>query len=353
MARKKAKEKKRGRPEQLPVDDLPGRLRDIKLFLENYWGRVSPGLKAARQPEDVRNTLNSVPGIEWWTSFRGHAICLITPTSFELEGKQILVTGVTGKELRKIRLNHKKAVNNEERLWALYHHESQALQQAKTVFVTAVSQFEAALGVFDYFAVISCLASELRLEELTSLAACLDSDLREARKQKERLRNELSAKEAWFAQRELVKFARNRGKAKSLLNFARSMAGLPEWGWFHSRRTCETIEDKATPATPYQLFQLITDITRKMKPLTMTKVEKRLQNELLRPDMDIMLRGYASSHWSYLQEAVQFCKGKDFKRGDLPCKIMDRFLHNLEKPKTIAEAEIAKRNQLVCAPDKT
>jgi len=184
------------------------------------------------------------------------------------------------------------------------------------------------------------------VEELVTRSQSLEADYRAARTEKESLHNALRSQEAWFARSEVVKFARNRRYDKTLLNFAGAVAGLPEWGWFHSRRTCENIKDQSTPLTPYLLFQVIEAITRKTKPLTMTTVKNKLRSELLQPSRDLFLKSYAASHWYYLQEAVNFCRGKQFKRRELPYKIMDRFLHNLERPKTIAEIELAKVNQL-------
>lgn len=66
---------KLGRPEELKIEDLPRRFRDMKFFLENYWGRVGLGLRKARKPDDVKSVLNLVRGIESMSPFRGHAAC--------------------------------------------------------------------------------------------------------------------------------------------------------------------------------------------------------------------------------------------------------------------------------------
>jgi len=187
----------------------------------------------------------------------------------------------------------------------------------------------------------------LRVDELVTRSQSLEADHRTARKEKESLHGALRSQQAWFARSEVVKFARNRRYDKTLLNFARAMAGLPEWGSFHSRRTCENIQDESPSLTPYLLFQVVEAVTRKTKPLTMTNVENKLRRELSQPNLDLFLKSYAASHWYYLQEAVNFCRGKEFKRRELAYKIMDRFLHNLERPKTLAEIELAKRNQLL------
>jgi translation initiation factor IF-3 len=329
--------KRLGRPPQLDIQDLEQRFRDMRQFLENYWGRVGLGLRAARNPEDVTAVLSLVPHIESWRSFRGHAICLIEPTA----------TRVGDNELRETRRRSNDAHAREQRLWSESNTARQNAEQAVVAVRAAFAGFQTAFTISPFFFfVIYVLARALRVEELVTLSQGLEADYRRARIEKDALHNSLRSQEAWFARNEVVKFARNRRHDKTLLNFARAMAGLPEWGWFHSRRICEGIQDQSTPATPYLLFQLILAITRKTKPVTMTNVEKKLRIELLQPNLDLFLKSYATSHWYYLQEALSFCRGKEFKRRELPFKIMDRFLHNLERPKTIAEIELAKVNQL-------
>jgi hypothetical protein len=330
--------KKLGRPPELDIQDLGKRFRDIKQFLENYWGRIALGLRAARDPEDVRTVLNTVPHIESYQPFRGHATCLIEPTATE----------VSGNELRETRRRFDEAQAREQ---CLLSEANIARQNAEHVVVAvkdAFAGFQIAFTISPFFfLVVYGLARALRVEELVRLSQSLDAEYRAARTEKESLLSALRSQQAWFARSEVVKFARNRRYDKTLLNFARAMAGLPEWGSFHSRRTCEGIQDQSPPLTPHLLFQVIEAITRKTKPLTMTNVENKLRRELLQPDLDLFLKSYAASHWYYLQEAVNFCRGKEFKRRELPYRIMDRFLHNLERPKTLAEIELAKRNQLL------
>ena len=286
----------------------------------------------------MRAVLNRIPHVDSCLPFRGHAICLIEPSA----------TAFGGNELRETRRKFNEAEKAVERLWSEYNVTSQDAQQAAAAVKGVWDGFQTVFAISPlFFFVINVLAHTLRLEELTLRAHDLDTVFRQARMQKDSLLNALRAQEAWFARNEVVKFARNRRYDKTLLNFARAMAGLPEWGWFHSRRTCEAIGDKTTPATPFLLFEVIVGITRKTKPLTMVNVEKKLRHELLQPDVDPFLRGYVVPHWSYLQEAVQFCRGKDFERSELPFKIMDRFLYHVERPKTMAEIELAKRNQLI------
>ena len=100
-----------GRPEELQLEDLPDRFRDMKRFVEYNWGRIGLGLKSADSPDDVRKTLILVPGIEQLAPFRGHARCLIATESVEADDN----------ELRATRRRYKDAVHREDRLWSDYH----------------------------------------------------------------------------------------------------------------------------------------------------------------------------------------------------------------------------------------
>lgn len=329
-------ETKLGRPEELKIEDLPKRFRDMKTFLENFWGRVGLGLKRVRKPEDVRAVLTLVQGIEWMTSFKGHAICLIAPNAVE----------VSPNELRATRRKHKAAEALEQRCWTEYHEANPKAQQAATAFQQAMSQFGGALDRFEFFFVVSLVADKLKVKELTTLVPNLWDAVLKAQQEKNTLKDALNAQEAWFARNEVVEFAKNRRYSKSLLNFARAMAGVPEWGWFHSRRTCEKIQDKSGPTYPHKVFELLNTVIRKTKPLSLSRVEKRFREELLGSDADPMLKGYVAPQWDYLEEAIRFCKGKEFKRSELPFKIMDRFIYHCERGKSTIDIELAKRNEL-------
>src|SRR5579862_2562952 len=85
-------EKMPGRPEELKIKDLPKRFRDMKTFLENYWGRVGLGLQRARRHEDVKSSLILVKGIEWMEPFKNHAACLIAPVAKEVTPNELRAT---------------------------------------------------------------------------------------------------------------------------------------------------------------------------------------------------------------------------------------------------------------------
>jgi len=333
----KARDIRLGRPGQLDIEDLPTRFRNMKSFLENFWGRVGLGLKKARKIEDVKSAFSSVQGIEWMTPFKGHASCLIYPRALK----------VPTSEMRATRRKLKDAEEREQQCWIAYHEANPKAQQATTAFQQAISQFDGVLDRFEFFFVLCILADALSVQELRTLTPKLWVAVQNAQQEKNRLREALNAQEAWFARNEVVKFAANRRRSKSLLNFARAMAGLPEWGWFHSRRTCEAlIKDDSDPRYPAKVFDLLSSLIRKTKPLILRRVEKRLRKELLDSDADPMLKGYIAPQWDYLEEAIRFCQGKGFKRSELPFKIMDRFIYHSERGKSTIDTELAKRNEL-------
>ncbi len=328
--------KKIGRPEEIKPQDLLKRYLDMKLFLENNWGRLKLEITGVRNPDNVPTIFKRVPGIEWITPFKGHAICLITEHAIEASPDEIRVT----------RRKWVDAIAKEQLLWTEFHTITQEAQQAATAVKATISEFQNALGTLLFFEVVHVLSAKLRVQELTQRSAELHNEVRKTQNEKDVLKETLTAQEAWYARTELVEFAQNRRYRKTLLNCARALAGMPEWGWFHSRRTCEKeIKAKSTPALPYQLFEFLNEIIRNIKPLSLDKVEKMLREQLLRPDGDALLRGYVAPQWDYLQESIRHCRG--VKKSELPCRIMDRFLYHCERPKSAGDIELARRNQLV------
>jgi hypothetical protein len=93
---------------------------------------------------------------------------------------------------------------------------------------------------------------------------------------------------------------------------------------------------------------LIETIVKNTKTMNLEKIQTKLQKELLDPDTDMFLKGRFCPNWAYVEQSFAECRGKRHKRADIVFKIMDRILHNIERPKTITEVELAKRRQLVC-----
>ncbi len=339
MPKKVKNSKKPGRREVIGSRELLDRYRVLKQFLENNWGRIGRELQRVRQPEDVRSILKLVPGVEWCSPFRDYAArCLLADGTTEVGWRELSLT----------RQQQKEAIATERHLFSEYHGVRQRAEEATTALKAFVSQFGTAISLFPFFLVVALVAKELGVEELTNNSNRLEASLRQAQKEKQALHERLSSQEAWYARNEVVKFTRSRRYEKTPTNFAQAMAGLPKYGWLHSLRKCETIQCDSAPSTcNYRIFELLKTIVRRMKPLTLTKVEESLRDKLLQQDADPLLRAYIAPNWAYMRQALAECRGKRFKRAELPYKIMGRFLANVERPKTITELELAKRDQLV------
>ena len=333
--------KKIGRPEEIKLDDLEDlrtRFKDMKWFLEIYWGRISLGLKNLRKPEDVGLLFRSIPTVESCKPFKGHAFCFIAER----------ITPVNPEEVRITRRRWKAAIEQEQKLWSKFHDVSPQAQAAVTGARSTISEFYEARGTLLFFWVVNLVCAAFDVQELTQRSSQLFAEVRAAQAAKDSLRQILNEQEGWFAQSEVVEFAKNRRYSKTLLNCARALAGMPEWGWFHSRRTCEQlIKDQPAPAAPYELFELLGKIVRTVKPLKLSRIEMKLRQELSKPGR-VMLRAYVAPQWHYVQESIHHCVG--VKRSEAPSAILDRFIYHCDRPKTFIEAEIAKRNQLVEVP---
>jgi len=333
VPKKAKKSKKLGSPEVVSNKKLLDRLKALKQFLEDNWGRIGLELQRVGQPGDVRTTLRLVQGVEWWTPFRDHpAACLLHDGN----------NAVGWRDLRLTRQSYEDAVATESRLWSEYHTAQQRAVEASTALKVVISEFGAAIGFFRFFLVVALLAKTLGVEELTNNSNRLEKSLKESQKQKAALKEQLSSQEAWFARDEIVGFVRSRRYDRTPLNFAKAMAGLPQYRWLHSFRRCSALQDESlSSSTPnYRLFELLRLIVKRTKPLSLKNVETKLREELFRPDADSILKVHIGPNWWYMEQAFAECRG--FKRSELPYKIMAKFLDYLERPKTITELELAK-----------
>jgi hypothetical protein len=338
MLKKTESSQNLGRPEVVSTEELLDRYKALKQFAENNWGRIGLELQRVRQPEDVRTALRLVPGVEWCRPFRDQpALCLLEDGTTEVEKRELDLT----------RQLYQDAADTEARLWSEYHSASQESEGAKTALKAVISQFEPVLGFYQFFFVIFVIAKKLEVEKLTNDTNRTKEALTLAQQKKQLLKNKLTSQNAWFARNEVVKFRNNTRFAKTPMNFAKAMAGLPHYGWLHSFRRCSMIPDESPSATSYLLFEILKKIVNKVKTINLRKIEKRLRDELLRQETDIFVRGHAAPNWVYMKQAFAECRGKGFKRAELAHKIMGRFLHHLERPKTITELELAKHEQLV------
>jgi len=161
--------------------------------------------------------------------------------------------------------------------------------------------------------------------------------LREAQEHQERLKQQRSLEEAWFARNEVVNFVRSRRYIRNRVNFAKAMAGLPQYSWIHSFRKCPEIEyDPLYPATlNYQLFELLETIVKKVSRRTMKNIGMTLRDELLKRDPKDLVRVHFGPSWRYIQEGIVSCTGLRFRRHELAYVLMAKIQANLEHGKRI------------------
>jgi hypothetical protein len=340
MAKKSRKARKLGRHEVLGRDQLLNRFRAHKLFFEGEWGRIGLALQRVRKPSDLREALRSVPNIEWRSPFRDHtAGCLISEEVVETEHD----------EVKRTRRELRVAEENLSRLWSEYHSAHKRMSDSIDAMRSFMSYFALAIGLFPFFFVAVALKQELEIERFASEANRADEAVKSMQRKKEEMKALLSRQEAWYAQNEVLKFVHSKRYEKNALNFAKAITGMPEYGWLRSLRKCSAIQDESLLSSSiyYQLFETVQLLVQKKRRVNVRKTLMRLKKELLRDDSDPMLRAFVSPHWAYMELAFAECQGKGFKRSDLPYKIMGRYLDHIERSKTPAESELARRNQLV------
>lgn len=340
---KKAKKSKKvkaklGRPESIDPEDLSRRYRDLKYFLESQWGRIGWELQRVRKPNEVRKILNLVPRVESWRPFYDQpAACLLEDGEIE----------IAKRELDLLTQQYKDADDTERRLWSEYHSAYEKAAAATTALKATISQFGVAPLLPRFFWVIFLTAIKLRVEPLTNETSRIKESLDLARETKQEIKKQLTSRSAWFARNEVVEFRKSTLFENTAINFAKAMAGLPEYAWLYSLRKCSKIQDRFDKATSYLLFEILELLVKKTKPVNLGKLEMKLRDELLKDDADLFVRGYVGANWAYLKWAFADCGGKGYSRAELPYRIMGRFLHHLERPKSLTEVELAKLEQLV------
>ena len=342
---KKAKKskKKLGRSEVIKPEDLLNRYQDLKQFLEHNWGRIGWELQRIRKPDDVRTVLKLVPRLESGRPFHEQpAACLLEDGDIEVEKH----------ELDLLRVQHQEAAATESRLWSEYYHGAfQKAEEATAALNAAISQFERVLSFHPFVLVIFLMARKLEVEKLRNDANRMKEALGLAQEKKKLLKEQLTPRNAWFARNEIVKFRKSTRFEKTPINFAKAMAGLPEYGWLHSFRKCSMLRDESVSAPSYLLFEILKMVVKKVKPANLRKIEMKLRDELLREETNASVMGYVGRNWAYMKQAFAVCRGKRFKRAELPYRIVGKFLDNVARPKTSPEIELAKREQLVGGPD--
>jgi hypothetical protein len=281
-----------------------------------------------------------VPNIVWRSPFRDHtAGCLITEEVVKTERD----------EVKRTRRALQAAEENLSHLWSQYHSAHKRMSDSIEAMKSFLSCFELAIGLFPFFFVAVALKQKLEIERFASESNRADEAVKSIQRKKEELKALLSCQEAWYAQNEVLKFVQSKRYEKSALNFAKAMAGMPEYGWLRSLRKCSALRDDSLLSNSiyYQLFETVQLVVQKTRRVNLRKTLMRLKKELLKDDSDPMLRAFISPNWAYMELAFAECQGRGFKRFDLPYKIMSRYLDHVEGSKTPAESELARRNQLV------
>jgi hypothetical protein len=278
MVKKARNAAKLGRREIVSREKLLDRCKALNQFLQGEWGRIGLELQRIRNPEDVRHALRLIPGVEWRRPFQEHpAMCLIADSSEEVGREQLAQTRREYEETEKI----------ERRGWSEYHSANQRLRSAIEAMNSFVSYFQSAIILRPFFLVAFIMAEALEVEQIKIRAEQSDQAIRTAQKKKVELKEQLSRQNAWYARNETVKFAQQQRYDKTPLNFARAMAGLPDYGWLHSFRRCLALKDESLSARNfyYQLFLLIRKVVKRMKRVDLQKAETSLKKELLREDL--------------------------------------------------------------------
>lgn len=332
------KPKKRGRREEIEPKELFSRYVAHKQFFESEWGRIGLALSKVRGPEGIRRVLMRVPNIQWCPPFRDYrASCLIEETRVR----------VNLTDLRETRRRLKQVENNERDLWLelqIAHEEASKPTEALSAFIDS---HRGLIMLSPFFELTFALANQLRVRGLTEKYAQAKESFLAAQRRKAQLKDLLTRQEAWFARLELFKFAKNKREEKSALNYARATAGLPEYSWLHSFRKCRALHNESLNAKhpTYQLFEILKRIVQGTRSVDIRKTQLRFKRELLKADPTV--QRFVSPKWAYMQQAFAQCLGKGFKRAELPYKIMEKYIDNVERLKTPAEMQLADRNQLL------
>ncbi len=238
MSKEAKHSKKLGRPEEVTAEELLGRFKALERFLEDNWGRIGQKLQRVRKPDDVRAILTQIRGVESFPPFRDHpAVCLI----------QDGTVAVGWRELRLTRRQYDATVATEGRLWSEHNSTKQRADEASVALKAVLSQFELALGLFPFFFIAALVAKEWSLEQLNSDTNRVGASLKLAQKEKQVFKDRLSRQEAWYAQNEIVRFVGNTRFEKTPMNFAKAMAGLPQFRCFTSFRKSSAILDRTQP----------------------------------------------------------------------------------------------------------
>ena len=297
-------------------------------------------LRRVRGPEGVKRALRCVLGIESRIPFQEYPTsCLIADGAKRADRI----------EIRNTRRRYEIAEATERRAWSECHAANEEARDASGALQSFLGFCGSAITLPPFFCVAVALARELRVAQLTARFNEKRKTVEVVQKSKAELKERLIHQEAWYARKQLVEFASNRRFDKTALNYAKASAGLPEYSWLHSLRRCTQLLDESLSSTNlnYQLFEMLRKIGQSMRRTDVRKIELRLEKELRKEGCDPMLIAFVSPNWAYMKQAFAQCRGKRYKRSELPYKILTRYFENIERSKIPAETELAKRNQLL------
>ena len=344
MPKNKGTSKKLGRDEEIDPEELVRRYAAMKRFLEDNWGRLGLKLPRVSKPATVKSVLNRVRDAKWCPAFRDF------PTGCLLEDGS---ARVSWREVRQTREKYKAAERTEGLVSLESHNVNQAAQNARTAFDAAAAEYKQTPDTKRSQSRLKQIAKQLQVEELGKQAQELSMKFQAAHQTREALAALLASQEAWLARNEVVGFIKDpeRRYSKTPANFAKAMAGLPYYDWLYSVRKCLSIPKVATvPKTHwFQVFETLQRITKRTRSADLKQIELKLKDELLNPETDSLLRSHISLYWFYMTLAFADCRGKKIRPADIPYKVMEKFLDHFERP-SVAEAELAKHNQLLGTP---
>lgn len=335
MPKKRDRGKKLGRDQVIDNDELLKRYAAQKQFVEYNWGRIGLQLQRVRKASDVGAAFRLVPRLEFTLPFREHkASCLVNHCS----------QPVSIRNLRSTQQLHDQSARALTAQWSDFHNSSQEFESGKANLKISFSEIGALACFFPIFYLL--VARDVQVQNLQEKFVDVQLALKKTQQHEEELRQKRNAEEAWFAQNEVLRLKRSRRYSVTAINIAKATAGMPEYGWLNSLRRCEklTLEPWRSVPYTYQIFELLQQIVRRMKPLKVDKVQKRLLHELL-SEQHTLLRETVKPHWEDLKRAFADCRGKRFTRHELPFFVIGGFLNYLDTPKSPMQVEVAKHAQ--------
>lgn len=323
------------------VDDieLTKRYQNLVLFLENEWGLIGQELMQATAPEDIRDALCLVPDIASRFPFRDDPIVCILGDSCSAEPLDV---GFTRKQ-------YESAKDDADRSARDYQRIKQQAEDAITAFRSGATPLRGGCCHSPlFFFVLAALRQQLSVDQLIADSDRLELQSRIAQQKKDMVGKKLAAEEAWFARKHVLGLVQSDRYENSLENFAKVMAGLPEYHWLPAIRRLPHLKHDPQKSTNsrYKLFLLVSSIVKQSQALDLADMELKLRKELLSRKAEDLVRSYVAPSWYFVQQSFRECHGRKLPPEVWPFQIMSRILNNFDRNKAFFEAELAKNNQL-------